>query len=72
MITKQESEFLIAGLMRYVNKKESDLLDLAEEKEDEDFIEVIENLEKDRVLREKINFALNLIKKIEKLTDEQV
>lgn len=72
MITKQESEFLIRGLMRYINKKESDLLDLAEEIQNEDDEDSVEHLEQDKTLREKIQFALNLIKKLEKLTDGKV
>lgn len=69
MITKQESEFLISGLMRYINKKESDLLDLAEEIQTEEDENSVEHLEMDKALREKIQFTLNLIKKLEKLTE---
>lgn len=72
MITKQESDFLIKGLMRYINKKELELLDLAEEMQNEDDENSVEHLEQDKALREKIQFALNLIKKLEKLTDGKV
>lgn len=72
MITKQESDFLIKGLMRYINKKELDLLDLAEEMQNEDDENSVEHLEQDKALRVKIQFALNLIKKLEKLTDDKV
>lgn len=72
MITKQESDFLIKGLMRYINKKELELLDLAEEMQNEDDENSVEHLEQDKALREKIQFALNLIKKLEKLTDDKV
>lgn len=72
MITKQESDFLIKGLMRYINKKELELLDLAEEMQNEDDENSVEHLEQDKALRVKIQFALNLIKKLEKLTDDKV
>lgn len=72
MITKQESDFLIKGLMRYINKKELELLDLAEEMQNEDDENSVEHLEQDKALRVKIQFALNLIKKLEKLTDGKV
>lgn len=72
MITKQESDFLIKGLMRYINKKELELLDLVEEMQNEDDENSVEHLEQDKALREKIQFALNLIKKLEKLTDGKV
>lgn len=71
-LTKQESDFLIKGLMRYINKKELELLDLAEEMQNEDDENSVEHLEQDKALREKIQFALNLIKKLEKLTDGKV
>lgn len=71
-LTKQESDFLIKGLMRYINKKELELLDLAEEMQNEDDENSVEHLEQDKALREKIQFALNLIKKLEKLTDDKV
>lgn len=72
MITKQESDFLIKGLMRYINKKELELLDLVEEMQNEDDENSVEHLEQDKALREKIQVALNLIKKLEKLTDGKV